>query len=155
MSSLIHCIYASVASASFSESEIPTLLETSRAANLRRGITGMLVYIEGSFFQVLEGAGENVDSVYRAINSDARHERISLIIREPIVDRGFGEWTMGFSNLAAADAGRILGVNDFFAAGTCLTDLTSGRARKLLAAFQSGRWRADRTGKHKAHVRFA
>ena len=154
MASLIHCIYASAASASFSESDLPLLLEKSRAANLRRGVTGMLLYIDGSFFQVLEGAAADVDTVYRAIDSDKRHERISLIIREPIVDRGFGEWTMGFSNLAAADAGRILGENDFFTGGTCLTHLTNGRARKLLAAFGSGRWRADRTGKHKAHARF-
>jgi len=52
--SLIHVIYASSAGPEFREHEIPELLKQARTANEKRNITGMLLYIGGSFFQLLE-----------------------------------------------------------------------------------------------------
>jgi hypothetical protein len=144
---LIQCIYASVCAPGFAEPAIPRLLDVCRGNNARLGVTGMLLYIEGGFFQVLEGMAPDVDPLYERICSDRRHLRVTRIIREPIVERQFAEWSMGFSLLNREDAGVLLGENDFFAAATCLDDLDSGRARKLLNAFRDGRWRADRTGR--------
>jgi hypothetical protein len=152
MSTLCHCIYASEATAEFQERQIPSLLEKIRAANSSRGITGMLLYVEGSFFQVLEGHSRLVDDVFAAIKRDPRHARITMIIREPIVERRFGEWTMGFSTLALADVGKILEKNDYFASSSCIAELTSGRAKKLLAAFHDGRWRTGLMGAHQGRV---
>jgi hypothetical protein len=149
MNGLIHCIYASAATDAFAEYEIPQLLEKARAANEILGITGMLLYIEGSFFQVLEGEPEQVDEVYRSISQDSRHAQVTVIIREPIARRSFGAWTMGFATLGREEAGDLLGQNDFFAHGRCLADLPSGRAKKLLGAFRSGRWHAEHTGRHR------
>jgi hypothetical protein len=149
VSGLIHCIYSSAATDAFKEHEIPQLLDKTRAANAARGITGMLLYIEGSFFQVLEGEAEYVDPLYRVISADARHRQVTMIIREPIAERSFGEWTMGFATLGSQEASELLHRNDFFAQGSCLEDLNPGRARKLLAAFKSGRWHAERTGQHR------
>jgi hypothetical protein len=39
MSSLIHCIYSSVASVDFREEDLPDLLVKARAANARTGVT--------------------------------------------------------------------------------------------------------------------
>lgn len=153
MTQLIHCIYASDAAPIFRESEIPALLEQARASNERRSVTGMLLYIEGSFFQVLEGEREIVDDLYRRIQGDPRHARITMIIREPIAARDFGEWTMGFSTVDAQDAGQLIGENDFFTSASCVAQLDSGRAKKLLAAFGAGRWRGQRTGTHRALAR--
>ncbi len=110
----------------------------------------MLLYIEGGFFQVLEGEPAAVDAVYQNIEADPRHERITLIIREPIVRRSFGEWTMGFEALGLKEANELIGENDFFTSASCVTQLTPGRAKKLLSAFRTGRWRADRTAGHRA-----
>ena len=91
MTQLIHCIYASTAAAIFKESDIPALLEHARTANSERALTGMLLYIEGGFFQVLEGDEADVDDVYARINRDSRHSKVTLIIREPIAARDFSE----------------------------------------------------------------
>ena len=99
MTQLIHCIYASTAESTFSESDIPALLTQARTANAERAITGMLLYIDGGFFQVLEGDLDAIDEVYRRILRDPRHSRITLIIREPIAARAFSEWTMGFCTI--------------------------------------------------------
>ena len=150
MNSLIHCVYSSAAHPIFKEHEIPAFLDKIRTANASQNITGMLLYIEGGFFQVLEGEPVAVDAVYRKIKADPRHERLTLIIREPILERSFGEWTMGFEALGLKEAGALIGENDFFTAASCVAKLTPGRAKKLLAAFRTGRWRAERTGRHRA-----
>jgi hypothetical protein len=150
---LIHCIYASTATSTFSESDLPALLTHARAANAQRDITGMLLYIDGGFFQVLEGDAAAIDQVYPRILSDPRHSRITLIIREPIAARAFSEWTMGFCTVDPREAGQFIGENDFFKSASCVTLLDGGRAKKLLAAFRSGRWRQQLTGTHRVSGR--
>ncbi len=151
MSGLIQCIYSSAATTEFAEHEIPQLLEKIRAANANRGISGMLLYVEGSFFQVLEGEAEHVDILFQSISADPRHKHVTLIIREALAARSFGEWTMGFATVGSREAGELIGENDFFAEASCFENLDSGRAKKLLAAFRRGRWHAENTGQHRLH----
>jgi hypothetical protein len=146
MTTLIHCIYASRAAASFDEGELPNLLAATRANNAIRDITGMLLYVDRSFFQVLEGEKQAVDTTFEVISQDPPHTRVTRIIREPLARRHFAEWTMGFATATRATIGQLLGENDFFAEADCLERLDAGRAKKLLTAFRNGGWRADVTG---------
>src|ERR1700689_3862264 len=114
MSSLSHLIYCSSASADFEEAQIPSILERARA------VPGMLIYVQKSFFQVLEGEATVFDAVFDRIRLDPRHRRITRIITEPIVKRSFGEWSMGFSAPGIPEAGKLLGENDFFASASCV-----------------------------------
>ncbi|MEO6080473.1 MAG: BLUF domain-containing protein [Steroidobacteraceae bacterium] len=155
MPQLVHCIYASRASPSFEEHDIPALLEAARRNNASLGITGVLLYVEGNFFQVLEGEAAAVAEVFGRIRDDNRHGRVTQIISEPIFERVFTDWTMGFANVNFAELKSHIGENDFFTSATCLEQLGPGRARKLLDAFRQGRWRADQTGAHRAHGRMA
>ena len=153
MNRLVHCIYSSAATAEFAEHDIPQLLEKTRSANASRGITGMLLYIEGSFFQVLEGDGASVDALFQMISADSRHKHVTLIIREPIAERSFGGWTMGFATLGRLEAGELVGENDFFTKASCFVGLNPGRAKKLLGAFRRGRWHAEHTGNYPLYSR--
>jgi len=143
---LIRCIYASIAVPQFKEDELPMLLEGARRANAEHGVTGMLLYVEGSFFQVLEGEADAVDATYTRITRDPRHTQVTLIIREPIAQRDFSNWTMGFAVVDRLETGQLDGENDFFTKSSCVDVLDPGRAKKLLAAFRNGRWRLERTG---------
>jgi hypothetical protein len=145
MAPLIHCIYTSRASPSFEEHDIPALLELARCNNAARGITGMLLYVERTFFQVLEGEEQAVTEMFDRIQGDTRHRSVTQIIRDPVYERAFSEWSMGFANLDFSEVNSHIGENDFFASGTCLEHLSPGRARKLLGAFRQGRWRAAET----------
>jgi len=102
----------------------------------------MLLHLEGTFFQVLEGAPDAVDGLFGAIRRDARHRQLTVIIREPVAARTFGEWTMGYADITPAELDGIVGANDFFTGGESFTRLGEGRAKKLLAAFRDGRWRS-------------
>jgi Sensors of blue-light using FAD len=150
MSPLIHSIYSSAAAGTFEEHAIPALLERARKANEARNATGMLLYVEGSFFQVLEGEAAAIDPLIRTIQGDTRHTRFTLIIREPILERNFAGWTMGFEAIGLSEAGELLGENDFFESAFCMARLNPGRVKKLLSAFRDGRWRTEHTGTHRA-----
>jgi hypothetical protein len=136
-----------------SEAAIQDLLARARRSNAAQGITGMLLLIDGSFFQVLEGEAAAVDTVYETIVRDSRHDRVTQIIREPIAQRSFGEWSMGYTTVGRDDAERLIGENDFFGGADCLERINPGRAKKLLVAFGAGRWRTEHTGIHRAHAR--
>lgn len=142
---LIQLIYASAAGHELRAEELAALLETSRVNNARLGLTGMLLYAEGSLFQVLEGQPEVVESLYAKIERDPRHEQVTTIIKEPIPKRSFDAWTMGFHKVSNEELVSLSGVNDFFGKGAMVT-VDAGRARKLLAAFRDGRWRKKPTG---------
>lgn len=146
MSSLIHLVYASVATREFEPPQLAELLRESRLGNERVNVTGMLLYSEGSFFQVLEGEPAVVDALSQKIHADRRHKNMIVIVREPIARRAFEEWSMGFSALSFDELTNIVGRNDFFEKGSCLAGLHTGRAKKLLAAFAGGRWRSTITG---------
>lgn len=149
MKSLISLIYASRSTECFHEHEIPDLLQHGRVANARLEITGMLLYIAGSFLQVLEGQPEMVDSVYRKIMADNRHTQLALIAREFIPERAFEGWTMMHKTLDPVEAGELIGESDFFMSPTWLTLLDVSRAKKLLAA-ASVRWQMEHhTGKYR------
>jgi hypothetical protein len=102
----------------------------------------MLLFSEGNFFQVLEGEGTAVNQLYEKIIRDKRHAQCTLLIREPIAKRSFGNWSMGFSRISPGELRNIVGLNDFFHDGSCFTKLDAGRAKKLLGAFARGSWRA-------------
>ena len=134
----------------FSRNRIYRLCSRARAPSMRASSDGNARGIEGGFFQVLEGDDAVVDDLYGRIKSDPRHSKITLIIREPIAVRDFSEWTMGFRTVDSREAGQLIGENDFFKSASCVTQLDSGRAKKLLGAFRTGSWRHQRTGTHRA-----
>jgi hypothetical protein len=142
MPPLIHLIYASAATQDFGTAELTALLQQSREANERLGLTGMLLYSEGNFFQVLEGEPAAVNQLYEKIGRDKRHNQCTLIIKEPIARRLFENWSMGFSRVSSEEIRKIAGLNDFFHDGSCFARLDPGRAKKLLSAFARGSWRA-------------
>jgi hypothetical protein len=140
-SDLILVAYASAACAPFLGEALGNLLIGARRNNARRQLTGMLLYHQDSFFQVLEGPRAAVTGVYDQISADPRHTKIIKLIEEDIEQRSFADWTMGLGRVERDELGAIPGLNDFFRQGSCYWELEEGRARSLLGAFRDGRWR--------------
>lgn len=140
---LIQVVYCSAATNALTLDGIERLLRVSQKRNERLGITGMLLCAGRSFLQVIEGEKKKVDQLVASIEKDGRHRNITVIIREPIAKRAFGDWTMGYADLKKLDVENIVGINDFFLQEEPLTTIDHGRARKLLDLFKKGRWRAE------------
>jgi hypothetical protein len=64
--------------------------------NARLGITGLLIYRQKEFIQLLEGDKEAIFSVYQTICNDRRNFANFLMWEEPITQRSFPDWTMGY-----------------------------------------------------------
>jgi hypothetical protein len=97
---MYHIVYVSSAVKLFSDSELVEMLVKARAKNLSLGITGMLLYKDGNFLQVMEGDKAAVINLYKTVCADHRHHGIVVIIEEEIDKPVFDEWSMGFRNLA-------------------------------------------------------
>ncbi len=139
---LIELVYCSAARIAFTPAELTRLVRVSRQNNARDGITGILLYSDGSFFQVLEGEEKAVDELFSRIEKDERHHSITVIVREPIARRSFGDWSMGYAGLMSEELADLMGGSGFFGNGEPLAFLGESRAKRLLTAFTSGRWRS-------------
>ncbi len=76
--------YVSTASNDLEEQEIHQLLEETEENNNRRNLTGILLFSEGNFFQVLEGEEDIVRGIFRQIQDDPRHHNILKIFSRKI-----------------------------------------------------------------------
>lgn len=92
-------IYVSEAVKPMSAQALEELLLVARKKNRDLKITGMLLYLNNSFLQVLEGPEENVKTLYQRIIEDERHRNIKLVEEMECDKREFGSWSMGFENL--------------------------------------------------------
>ncbi len=94
--SLFSVVYSSMARESFDDAALRALLEQSRAANAANDVTGMLLYRNGRFIQILEGPEDAVRETMARIEQDTRHANLRVLIDEFIEARNFADWTMGF-----------------------------------------------------------
>lgn len=101
-------LYFSVATPGFRVQEIDQILDAARRNNPGLGITGMLLYHDGRFAQVIEGEPASIDALLARIAADARHSSMRVLIRDTIQHRAFPDWSMGshvaLSSEAALDA---------------------------------------------------
>jgi hypothetical protein len=111
---LISIVYTSSAREPFSPLALRALLDQSRAANDTRGVTGMLLYRTGRFFQVLEGPEAEVRSLVSVIAHDPRHIDMRVIMEEPIGRRQFADWSMGYESIQAPTENAPAGFRDTF-----------------------------------------
>ncbi len=123
---MLSLVYVSAASQPFSQAELDAVLEKSRHNNLRDGITGMLLYRDGDFLQVLEGPEPAVRATYARINRDRRHGGFILLDENHVEQRAFSDWALGFRRVSTADQPE--GFVDFFNRRLALGDLVDPRA---------------------------
>lgn len=116
---LLHLAYVSTQARLLSGAELLALLEKARSNNRRLGVTGLLLHKEDAFFQVLEGPEAAVRSTFRTIMADERHKNIELMLEEPLNDRQFPDWQMGFSDLDNIDTSLVPGFSDFMNEARC------------------------------------
>ena len=110
---LHHLGYVSTETVRFSEEALVALLSEARNANADRGVTGLLLYREGSFYQVLEGSESAVMATFQEIEGDPRHKEVRILFHGETDAREFADWKMGFLNLDGVDLDTLSGFSDF------------------------------------------
>jgi hypothetical protein len=92
---LYNLVYCSRAAAGVGDDDVTRIIASARRRNPAWGITGMLVFGSGIFFQWLEGPREQVMQLMANLKSDTRHEQIVLLSEsEEVRERLFPDWDM-------------------------------------------------------------
>jgi hypothetical protein len=99
-------VYVSSATRPFSGEDLRVLLETCRKNNAELGVTGMLLYKDGNFMQVLEGDEGSVRGLYERIAADPRHGGEITLQQGFAEGRQFPDWSMGFPRPGLARGAR-------------------------------------------------
>ncbi|BBP44562.1 hypothetical protein THMIRHAT_23080 [Thiosulfativibrio zosterae] len=97
---LIEIAYTSHAQAPLSIEALAEVLKQARNFNTYNNITGLLLYKDGSFFQVLEGPAETVEYLYQKIKRDLRHDKVKTLYQRPLAKRNFLDWAMLFHDIS-------------------------------------------------------
>lgn len=105
---MFQLIYVSQATSSIQLDEIENILEASRANNQVEQVTGMLMYKDRLFVQILEGEKDHVFSVYDRVKNDTRHQGVQIIEESEVPKRQFDQWIMGFKFLTQDDLIKII-----------------------------------------------
>jgi len=95
----IQLVYISDRCASTDDIAINKIKLRAEPNNLRRNITGALLFTERYFLQYLEGEAAVVDALYASICRDKRHNNVRLLLRKPIQQRDFSRWSLGVKKL--------------------------------------------------------
>lgn len=93
---LVELTYLSEAVSDMSFLGLMRILESARAYNQKNGITGILLYDNQQFGQVIEGERTSVMKAWRRIQEDKRHHRVELLEIREITERSFPDWLLRF-----------------------------------------------------------
>lgn len=104
---LYNIVYCSQIAESVNQAVVDQIVAIARRVNPAKGVTGLLVFGSGIFFQWLEGPREHVTQLMANISRDPRHTSIILLSEsEEVGERLFPDWAMEL--VAAEDIRPVL-----------------------------------------------
>ncbi|NVE95405.1 BLUF domain-containing protein [Altererythrobacter lutimaris] len=126
--SLEQIIYTSIASPDVHGGDVFDIIAQASKRNKDRGITGILTFVRGRFFQAIEGSKEELDKLLRSLERDGRHHSLRVLNRRVISERQFENWAM-----------KRLAVKDIASARREITSLLGHHAdaKTILSSFES------------------
>ena len=89
-------VYMSTAVGVLRAEELDRIYLRAKSGNARAGITGLLLFYEGAFLQMLEGPPAGVMSVAERIRKDRRHSGMITLEARAIEERAFADSPMHF-----------------------------------------------------------
>ena len=93
---LVELSYLSEAVSDMSFLGLMRLLESARAFNQQNGISGILLYDNQQFSQIIEGEHASVMKAWKRIQEDKRHHRIELLEIREISEHSYPDWILRF-----------------------------------------------------------
>ncbi len=95
--------YVSNRKSNCTEAEIEKILVACKKNNPGLGITGVLLYSDSKFIQLVEGEAKVITTLYDKIKLDNRHSNCMMISYSPIAEKSFPSWHMGARKIAAKE----------------------------------------------------
>ncbi|GAA4277204.1 BLUF domain-containing protein [Aquimarina mytili] len=95
--------YVSTSNPNVSDIDITQLMDYVKTQNCLLNITGILIYSDGNFLQVLEGAKEVITTLFEKIKKDPRHYNIIKMLDKEISDTSFSDYHSSFTVISDHD----------------------------------------------------
>ena len=127
--SLHQLIYSSSPSKKVLKSHLYIILRQARKNNKIIGVTGLLIYSDEHFFQILEGEKEVVSELFQRISSDKRHSDIQILSENDVDFRSFPSWEMAYVTPSAKELATWSGLQSTTTVEETLSSLKSEPSR--------------------------
>ncbi|MBT8263545.1 MAG: BLUF domain-containing protein [Bacteroidia bacterium] len=89
--------YVSTASPSLNKEGLSELYKEVILKNTLFNITGILLYSDGNFMQIMEGEADELGALYQNIENDSRHHHLIKLTESNISQRIFENYSNGFT----------------------------------------------------------
>ncbi len=96
-SPLTAIVYTSASVQPMSDQMLEELLVEARRLNLESGVTGALLYSDGTFMQYFEGEHGAMAETWERIRRSRLHSRVVEMMNGPIGTREFPDWQMALA----------------------------------------------------------
>ena len=98
VNTLISLTFVSTPTQPFSFLGLSRLLCHIYLNNQTNDISGILIFKDNQFTQILEGEESSVEKIWLTIQKDERHKDLQLLAKDLIQARSFMKWSMFFPN---------------------------------------------------------
>ena len=117
-------------------------MEQCQTNNRKLGLTGLLIFGNGTFLQVIEGEDHIVDALMEKISKDQRHTNFQILATFPIEERHYSDWSMGFEKLTAQTISEVPNLKNFTLSDFNPEYLSSNESviESLLERHRSSHW---------------
>lgn len=88
--------YVSTARIELQEQGVKDIMKKTNEYNTDEKITGLLLYNERNFFQLLEGEKKTIQNLYERIIKDSRHQDIIKFLEKPVFKPAFDGYLTDF-----------------------------------------------------------
>lgn len=95
--------YVSSANSNLSKEDVADLFKQVNNFNNSHDITGVLLYAETNFFQLIEGDEKEIKSLFSQIEKDPRHSNIIVFVNKPLDGVAFD----GYISRFVTDASKL------------------------------------------------
>jgi len=100
---LSQLVYVSNRMPNCTDEEIKKILLSCEKNNPSLNITGVLLYSELKFIQLVEGEAKTLNLLYDKIKLDKRHEKVFMLSYGPIKEKSFPSWHMGSRKISGSE----------------------------------------------------
>lgn len=107
--STYHVFYRSRATPNLALADVEALVDWSRQYNAQHELSGLLLYSDERFLQVVEGEEKEVRSLFTRIQHDTRHSQLVTLSEGPGARRWFADWSMAWGQADPVELERVLG----------------------------------------------
>lgn len=125
----VQLLYLSNAKPELTQPELDSILATSRRNNPSRRISGLLVFANGVFIQMLEGPSSAVHKLFDTICDDTRHNDVAIIDEYLNQEKLFAKWSMAFIQSSFDELTRITDTGEMLNRDDVLSMLSNDKTQ--------------------------